>query len=217
MYISNGAEFQVALSLNTLPQVPQTTTLFDNKNFKLSHTKYADYNFVPQDNGAEIELVLGSDCFWNLLYPECRIQIAEYTFLYHTVFGWALVGCPLHCDSPDLAAFFLLKPEKAIEKLCALEAIGITDLPLSALKEEEIALQSFYTNLAFQAGRYVIGWPWKSFPPNLRNNYALALGRLRTLHSKLSPAAYAEYDKVMKQQLAVGVIEIVPQQQQKVR
>jgi len=93
------------------------------------------------------------------------------------------------------------------------EAIGIHDLPLPSLKEEELALKLFYANLAFQDERYCICWPWKSFPPKLRNNCTLALGRLCTLHSKLSVSQFQEYDGIIKQQLAAGFIEAVPQQQ----
>ena len=159
VYISNGSDFQWTLPINTLPRVPQTTTLFDYDEFKVSHPQYAHYHFVPHDDNSEIELVLGSDCFWNLLEPETKIQVAECTFLYRTIFGWALVGRPFGFDSPNHTGFFLLKPQQAGDKLCALEAIGIHDLPLSSLKEEELALKSFYVNLAFQDERYCIRWP----------------------------------------------------------
>lgn len=131
------------------------------------------------------------------------------------MFGWALVGRPLQAEPFVLSALYALKPKQALDQICALESLGITDVPLSSLKEEEIALNSFYKNLTFVQGRYSIRWPWKCFPPDIKNNYTLALGRLRSLRQKLTPASFKDYDEVIQQQLKLGIIELVPEQEQK--
>ena len=54
-------------------------------------------------------------------------------------------------------------------------------------------------------------WPWKEDCPDLPENRALALGRLRSLVSQMknSPVLIQKYDKIIEDQLNKGVIEQV--------
>lgn len=88
--------------------------------------------------------------------------------------------------------------------------MGINKPPKSTLEEEETALKQFYKNLKFIDDRYEICRPWKEFPPNLQNNYGLALGRLRSLQGKLTPELFQSYNVIIEQKLQTGIIEEVP-------
>jgi len=209
--ITNNDRFQLTICLNTLPHIPQTCTVFDYEEFKCSYLEYAHYSFVPQADDLPIELVIGSDSFWHFLKPESKIQVAPPDmFLYSTKFGCALVGKLFDNSSSPFSAFFALKPKQAIDKLCALEAVGIADTPLSKLQEEEMALNSFYKNLRLVNNHYEIHWPWKMFPPPIENNFPLAVGHLRSMNLKLHPQLFDQYNAIIKQQLSDGIIEKVP-------
>jgi len=97
----------LTLGVNTLLNVPQTTTLFDYTIFHKSYPEYESYKFVPQDDELPIELAFGSDSFWHL---------------YNTIFGWALVGQPPqnNHDIHPISTFFVLKLKQALDQLCAL-------------------------------------------------------------------------------------------------
>ena len=49
----------------------------------------------------------------------------------------------------------------------------------------------------------------------MENNYALALGRLRSLHQKLDAEAFSEYDSIIRAQLQEGIIEKVESNEEK--
>ena len=83
-------------------------------------------------------------------------------------------------------------------------------LAQTAQNEEEYAFEKFYRDLQFVNSRYEIRWPWRNEPPNLTNNFPLAMGRLRSLHQKLTPEFFFTYNKTIQDQLAAGIIERVP-------
>ena len=60
-----------------MPDIPQTSSVFNYEEFKNQFLKYAQYDFVKQADEA-IDIVLGSDCLWSFSLPETKIQIADY-------------------------------------------------------------------------------------------------------------------------------------------
>ena len=111
------------------------------------------------------------------------------------------------------SAFYALTPKKAQDQIYAMD--GLSDDTKSPAKEEEEALNSFYKNLKFIDNRYEIRWPWRSFPPDLPNNYPLVIGRLKSLHRKLNKDQFSQYDQIIQSQLQTGVIEIVPPEEER--
>jgi len=133
--LSNGKEFNLPVQLDTLPNLPQECTLFDYDQFKSTHPEFSHLSFVPQADYEPIEMVIGSDVFWHLLKPESKIQVDAESFLYNTEFGYALVG---RVNGLDLrSASFALKPKQILDCLCNLDVVGISELPVSQLREEE--------------------------------------------------------------------------------
>jgi len=55
--------------------------------------------------------------------------------------------------------------------------------------------------------RYVVWWPWKSFPPDLESNYRL---RAQFSRYKTDQEYFNAYNKILEQQLATEVIEEIP-------
>lgn len=75
----------------------------------------------------------------------------------------------------------------------------------------------FTSHATFCDGRYSVPLPWKEFHEPLPSNYALCLKRLRGLLTRLKqdPHILKEYDSTIRDQLAKGIIEVVPNDEPK--
>jgi len=208
--LTNNKNFKLTVHIDAVPKIPQNCTLFDYKAFCVQHPEHAHLQFATQAEEEPIEMLIGSDYFWHFLKNESKVVINENTFLVNTEFGWILVGQTENEFSSRSACFYSLKPKQILDQLCELDVIGIQDLPKSTMQEEEAALKQFYENLTFRNNRYEIRWPWKSYPPQLPNNYGLAFGRLRSLLRQLTPDLFKEYNSILEKQLSDGIIEDVP-------
>lgn len=100
--------------------------------------------------------------------------------------------------SPDLTQFW------------DLETIGIVD-PCD-VSDDEKALEHYNSTVQFVDGRYQVGWPWKSSKADLPDNFALAVGRLRSIGQRLSKDAglCQQYHDIIQTQLTKGIIEVAP-------
>ena len=78
-------------------------------------------------------------------------------------------------------------------------------------EEDVIALEKFNDTIRFESGRYVVRWPWRTSYPDLYEDLQLARGRLKSLLKRLSRDrdVFVKYDQVIKEQLALGVVEEV--------
>ena len=74
---------------------------------------------------------------------------------------------------------------------------------------------SFTQQIKFTEGRYQVRLPWKPTHRPLPDNLELCEKRLAGLLKKLktTPQLLVEYDKVIKDQLEKGVVEIAPAQE----
>ncbi len=97
------------------------------------------------------------------------------------------------------------KPD--LEDFWNVEGIGITDNPNTS--DDERAMEQFNDTLKFEDGRYHVTWPWKDENPDLPLNRELAVGRLKSVMSRLKhkPELLKKYDAVLKDQLSKGVID----------
>ncbi len=93
------------------------------------------------------------------------------------------------------------------------EAQGLNDtLTETGVDDGKFEKPSEKMNIEFNGERYVVSLPWEiDCLPFLKDNYALALGRLNTLYSRLKdhPELLKEYDAVFRDQLEKGIIEKV--------
>ena len=68
-----------------------------------------------------------------------------------------------------------------LEDFWKLESIGINYSPVES--DNDVALKEFSETLKYDEGRYTVTWPWKQERPDLPDNRALTLGRLKSLVS----------------------------------
>lgn len=62
-----------------------------------------------------------------------------------------------------------------------------------------------------QEGRITVQWPWAPEPEKkLSNNYALCIGRLRSLWNRMKNDSklMQEYDRIFKEQRQKGITEV---------
>ena len=88
-----------------------------------------------------------------------------------------------------------------------LHLIGIIEKP-PELNEGD----KFIRDIRFTGQRCEVGLPWKEERPEIGADYELCHNRLRSLYNKLKrePELLKEYDKSIQDQLASGIIELVP-------
>ena len=100
-----------------------------------------------------------------------------------------------------------MKPN--LEDFWKLESIGINDSPVES--DNDVALKKFSEALKYDEGRYTVTWPWKEEQPDLPDNRALALGRLKSLVSRMrnNPELIQKYDDIIIDQREKGIIEKV--------
>ena len=67
----------------------------------------------------------------------------------------------------------------------------------------------FLRNIEFVQGHYQVGLPWKRDTAEVHDHFNLSLNHLKLLHTRLlrMPELLKEYDHVIKEQLANGIIE----------
>ena len=76
---------------------------------------------------------------------------------------------------------------------------------------EESTGNSFIKDLSYDGKRHVVGLPWKEERVAIPSEYQLSHNRLNSLHHKLrrDQELLNEYDKIIKEQLQLGIIEVV--------
>ena len=88
------------------------------------------------------------------------------------------------------------------------------DLKTLGIKSEDTSLYgSFIETAVFKDGHYEVQLPWRENRAPLPSNYQLSLKRLTGLLARLrrDPLLFQEYDAVIQDQLARGIIEVVSQ------
>jgi len=205
---------KVLINMDTTPELPQTIQSLNLTEFKSAFPEHAHYEFVDQAD-EPVELLIGNDYFWNFIRPESIQQLDDNFAMLNTDFGWTIIRRSRSENDKQKSIFFTAKPEAAIDRLCALDLIGIRDSEMSDMQNEENALKEFYQNLKFVQGRYQIRWPWREFPPPIQTNFGLALGRLRSLQKKLTDRLFTDYCNVIQKQIEQGIVEEVPKENRK--
>ena len=144
----------------------------------------------------KIDLLIGSDQYWNLVTGETR-RGSSGPVAINTRLGWVLSG-PTASSPPEASSACLMthtlrvdgQPQDSLmldERLTSfweLESFGITPEAECSIHED------FASNIHLVDGRYEVQLPWKKNHPMLPDNYQLALKRLRSLgrRLKLDPA-----------------------------
>lgn len=99
---------------------------------------------------------------------------------------------------------------RLLEREWSLEGIGIHDDPLE--KDDDLAIDQFQRSIQLMEGRYWARLPKKGDISKLKDNYTLALGRLRSVLRNLQekdPESLQEYARIIAEQEEMGIIERV--------
>ena len=131
----------------------------------------------------KVDLLIGLDYYWELVGPE-RIQI-DALVAQKTRCGWMLSGA--YAGKPKSNELQLLcshnVPEKIVENLWELDAIGIVDV--ESPTSDKVS-ESFESAISYEEGRYCVALPWKlDQKGKLINNRHIAERRLQSLSRRL--------------------------------
>ena len=198
------------------------------KRFQLADT------LPQQSESSTIGVLIGSDHYHEVMSSE-MVEVQEGLYLIKSKFGWIISGETktneqIHHENtmfvmthsstqilPELQHFSntddsMLTPNK-IDNFWKLETIGATP---QEKKEHDEAVMDHCKRLVKKDASYYIAWSWKDENCKLPENYELSVGRLKSLQKRLKddPELLRKYDKVIKNQLAKVVIEVVDDQKQ---
>ena len=162
----------------------------------------------------EIDVLIGADYLWNFQTGNVvRGGIGEPVAV-ETQLGWVISGPLEYSQSADRERTVSVnivgkdsamsgRVEEDIQVLWDLETLGIT--------ESDGVYEEFVDSICFNGNRYSVKLPWKEGRDVLDSNYELSLSRMKGQVRKLrkEPEILREYDSVIKEQLASGVIERV--------
>ncbi|XP_063631833.1 uncharacterized protein LOC134803058 [Cydia splendana] len=187
--------------------------------------KYPGVDIVADDDtvGEVVDVLIGNDYFGAILTGR-KIQVSEDFWLLDTDFGWVpsgklapeersgVLSVVTYCQCHTPSCPYFSEPDLPLRNidvrfLWSLENLGITDSPKATRQEE--AVRHFNETAQHQEGRYLVKWPWIEYPPDLPSNFGLALGRLKSNLKRLDLQLIKEYDLILKEQLDLGIIEVV--------
>ena len=198
------------------PLSTQPVDLCATKYDHLANLDLADPCHDGDGTPMEVDLLIGSDCYWNLVTGEIRRGEAGPVAI-HTRLGWVLSGvAPVSREQLTSHSFLTTHvlrvdstspPETLNEILHSfwkLESLGIVD-------PEATVLDEFSQTVCFHNGRYQVSLPWKDSHPPLPDNFDLSNKRLQSLLRRLKqdPSIMHEYDSIIKAQLQQGIVEKV--------
>lgn len=190
----------------------------DLDNFRSRFPKHKDTPIPPTGQGRAIDMLIGTDTMLQIVTLQKSIYVNENNQLLSTRLGYLLLQGPDDdTETEEERVTMLVHRESEIKRMWDLDLIGLKYAQDKESTMEERALNQFYRTIQFIKNRYQVTWPWRTFPPNLPNNFGLAWGRLKSLHKKLvaNKELLIAYDGIIKEQLQLDVVEAVPDDQRK--
>ena len=170
--------------------------------------------------GADIDMLLGADVYWQIVTgdivrgPLGPVAVA-------TKFGWVLSGPSSHVReanstsvsmvsacSTHVLACSLSDPTDSL--LCQLQQFWKIE-SLGILSAGPSVLELFQQTIRHDGERYTVNLPWREGHRALPDNYQLCQRRLQSTLKRLrnNPAVQKEYDSVIQDQIARGIVEKV--------
>ena len=181
-----------------------------------------------ETESSTVELLIGNDYYLDIILPQ-KIEVQPGLYLLSSKLGWILTGRTTETETSASETNMIIltygtnitqtsvfqsvdnaipvKPD--LEDFWNMETIGVLDNQTT--KNDEMVKNHFKENLTFVDGRYQVKWPWKDENPDLPKNRELAVGRLRSNVSRMKnkPELLQQYDSIIQDQLAKGIIEKV--------
>ena len=180
--------------------------------------KFHRIEFVDEDSERKIDLLIGSDLYWNFVTGN-TVKSGESRGLVavETKFGWILSGC-VDLGGKRQSVNFVSSAasevriggendelESQVKRFWELESLGINKYEQSFYEEY---LNTICRN---EYNRYKVRLPFKENDPLIHNNFVLWKRRLLTLHQKLkdNPDLLKAYNNIFIEQKQNGIIEEV--------
>ena len=212
----------VEISAINFPTICSPVRTRVNTNYAhLRGLELADHNEASKDD--TIDILIGADHYWDFITGDI-VRGEGGPIAISSKLGWLLSGRTTQSSSNNHSTMSNLilagdpcqnsaipnRNDEIVDSLKRFwdtESIGITDNKQDSHQDDK-----FLQNIQFTGERYKVGLPWKEERPMLDNDYDLCYNRLRSLYSKLKkqPELLQEYDKSIKDQIELGIIEEVP-------
>ncbi|XP_067039928.1 uncharacterized protein [Acropora muricata] len=208
-----SVDHQFSLSVKAT-KVNKTELLsIENHDYHVLIEKYAHFNGVKvhdYDTKASlpVRFVLGSGEYARIkTETKPRIGKENDPIAELTKFGWFLMSPGKEFDKNTM--LLTQTSQSDYENLCRLDVLGLRDV---TDHDQSIVFDEFKERLTRSPeGWYETTLPWKANHPPLPSNKDGSLKRLHSLNRKLQREGLTEeYDAIIKEQLAEGVIEKAP-------
>ena len=224
-------EEDVVITAATFPTIcsPLQTMVEVDQYQHLQGLDLADCNYSDHDtSGNNIDMLIGSDFYWDVVIGDL-VRAEKGPVAVSSKFGWLLSG-PMKVNQSkgdfvmsnmiiegieleEVQASSDTDVVEALQRFWDTENIGINEAPPGE------TLDNFPPSITFDWNqeRYRICLPWKSTLRPSTDAYHMCRSRLYQLRNRLKrdDALLQEYNLVFQKQLADGIIEVVPAQENK--
>ena len=166
-------------------------------------------------DGTEVEVLIGADHYAQLMTGR-RCCLKNGLVAMESQVGWTVSG-KLYNDSDEphfnmaMQVTSMFVKEADVSQLWDLETIGICDMTELKARQGKAVKQRFLHSVKrSDKGRYVVSLPWNSEVLEVPDNRKVAIKRLESMTERLvRMEKYHEYDTVLAEWLADGLIETV--------
>ena len=173
-----------------------------------------------------IDLLLGMECIGILQLTYDR-EVGPGLSLFQSLVGQ--IVCGKNAQRKNVIASGLAEAAetndkqltKIVDRFFSNESCGLSE---PVVNEEQRFMEEFEASIKFVPdppdsefpGRYEVQLPWKAEDIKLPTNYSLALKRMRSTVDKLreTPKQLLAYDLIMREQLQLGILERVDENEQ---
>ena len=182
-------------------------------------SEFRGLTLADEDFGSRVlsvDILVGLDCYWSMIRAGVVTGPSGLT-AQDSCFGWVISGAAaeVRCRSSLVSCRLLCLGElrdREVRNLWEPDGIGICSK--ETLADDDVVLEQFESTVSFHDGRYEVGLPWKgdSQATELQRNRCSAEKRLAGLSRRLDHDVElrAEYDHVLQDMEASGVIQEVP-------
>ena len=233
IFLKDGSTLKISANVVTqiagsIQRRPVNLKSFENWEYLWNEFSLAD-DFPKVRETSSVELLIANDYYLDIILPQ-KIEVQPGLYMLGSKLGWILSGrtseSTENAEEPSMLILSYgadvnrettlithvddslpLKPN--LEEFWRLESIGIQESPTE--NNDKVALNRFKETLNYENGRYAVTWPWKKDRPDLPENHGLAVGRLKSLVSRIKghPDLAEKYGEIIEDQLKQGIIEKV--------
>ena len=167
---------------------------------------------IDKPERVTIDILIGGDYYHEFILGD-RITFADGLLLLDSQVGFVCAGksSPASNRYEHQSLLFSsepIDPQLDLERFWSIEDLCSSRNPSD---DDFIAESQFEEDVQFRDGRYVVQWPWKTGEFDLRDDFGLAHGRLRSLLHRLhgQPEVLTKYNDILLEQKNMGIIEEV--------